>query len=227
VGHSKDPVARLRQFQTGSDAELELVATLEGGQDLESRIHAAFAADQVLLEWFQPSMGAVAEAVRDSDHHRLRELVPEPELLEELLAALPERTNRLAWEEYRAKYCGACSTSGTLAERLWGELVAEHGERVLVLLERVQVCPGGLRAWWADLPWEEATRDKWRWLHRAWEIALDAEGATIRAAVSHYSGIAHLGSFDRLTVDGSPSWELVHSRVRGRHCAHYREAYRG
>ena len=178
--------------------------------------------DCVLLEWFRPSMGAVAEAVRDSDHQRLRELVPDPDLLEELLGALPERTTRLAWEEYRSKYCQRCSTSGTLAERFWGELVAARGEEPLLMLERVQVCPGGLRAWWADAPWSEETRDKWSWVHDAWAVALEGEGATPRAMVSHFSGIAHLASFDRLPVNGDLSWELVHARVRGRHCAHFR-----
>lgn len=50
-----DGVSRLAQLQTGSPEELELLATVDGGLDIEKRYHELFADCRVHGEWFEPS----------------------------------------------------------------------------------------------------------------------------------------------------------------------------
>lgn len=50
-----DGQSRLAQLQTGSPEELELVATVDGGLDVEKRYHDMFATSRTRGEWFKPT----------------------------------------------------------------------------------------------------------------------------------------------------------------------------
>lgn len=53
IGYTRgDVTARLRQLQTGSPVELRIVATIDGGPDLEARLHRTFRPLHVRGEWF-------------------------------------------------------------------------------------------------------------------------------------------------------------------------------
>lgn len=65
IGSSGSPEARLRQCAAMSPVELEIVAVLPGGLDLERRFHALFADAIDHHEWFHatPEVVAVIAAV--------------------------------------------------------------------------------------------------------------------------------------------------------------------
>lgn len=50
-----DGASRLAQLQTGSPEQLELLATIDGGLDVEKRFHELFDKCRVHGEWFQPT----------------------------------------------------------------------------------------------------------------------------------------------------------------------------
>lgn len=52
IGCTIDLPGRLRSAACWSPFELEVLATIEGGYDLEHQFHALFAADHERLEWF-------------------------------------------------------------------------------------------------------------------------------------------------------------------------------
>ncbi len=55
IGHSVNVKQRLRELQTGSAHSIELVSMMEGGREVEQRLHDQFSADRVRGEWFKPS----------------------------------------------------------------------------------------------------------------------------------------------------------------------------
>lgn len=55
IGWSKDPMKRLRTLQTAATKELHLLATMEGGMNLEYEIHQRFANHRTVGEWFKPA----------------------------------------------------------------------------------------------------------------------------------------------------------------------------
>lgn len=52
IGWALDPQKRLKQLQTGSSSRLHILATLPGGRDVESRLHAKFTHQRRQGEWF-------------------------------------------------------------------------------------------------------------------------------------------------------------------------------
>lgn len=54
IGVASDPLARLRDLQTGSPAKLILLASVEGGRDEERSLHSLFDAYRAHGEWFRP-----------------------------------------------------------------------------------------------------------------------------------------------------------------------------
>lgn len=55
IGVALDPAERLRDLQTAAHEPLELLATIEGGRELEQRLHRTFAASRSSGEWFHPT----------------------------------------------------------------------------------------------------------------------------------------------------------------------------
>ncbi len=64
IGTAADPVARLRDLQACSPAQLRLVASGPGGYDREAAIHHEFKAMRRHGEWFDLTGAAVAYAVK-------------------------------------------------------------------------------------------------------------------------------------------------------------------
>jgi hypothetical protein len=63
IGYARNPAARLAELQTGSDARLEIIATLPGGQVVERALHVRFAHLRLRGEWFRYS-GDLAAFIR-------------------------------------------------------------------------------------------------------------------------------------------------------------------
>lgn len=53
IGHSIDVADRLRDLQSGSSRRLYIAATIPGGEELERELHARFAQERKLGEWFR------------------------------------------------------------------------------------------------------------------------------------------------------------------------------
>lgn len=57
IGFSKDVQARLRELQTATHTKLCVLATTDGSIEDEAEIHARFANERILGEWFEASAG--------------------------------------------------------------------------------------------------------------------------------------------------------------------------
>lgn len=55
IGHSTHPASRLKTLQTGSPVPLEILATIEGGENLERKLHERFTSAHSHGEWFHMS----------------------------------------------------------------------------------------------------------------------------------------------------------------------------
>jgi hypothetical protein len=55
IGHSKSPPDRLRAVEFWSPLPLEIVALIDGGEEIERRFHALFLDDHSHREWFHPT----------------------------------------------------------------------------------------------------------------------------------------------------------------------------
>lgn len=64
IGVSIDPRSRMEALQTGSSLPLVLVQDMEGGFDLEARLHARYKDQRVRGEWFALDPQDVEEIVR-------------------------------------------------------------------------------------------------------------------------------------------------------------------
>lgn len=64
IGHSRTPKARLVRLQTGHPDRLTLLATVDGGVDLEREYHNRFSGHRIKGEWFHPHRDIWAEIVR-------------------------------------------------------------------------------------------------------------------------------------------------------------------
>lgn len=78
IGCSADLSGRLRASACWSPFELEVIATVPGGYDLEHRFHAMFEADHLRLEWFSWSdrMAVIVEAINSGSFDP--EILPAP-----------------------------------------------------------------------------------------------------------------------------------------------------
>ena len=70
IGHAKDPLARLKQLQTGLPVRLRFLRVVAGGQPEEARLHQQFSAHRKSGEWFafhrtmlDPIQGCADEAI--------------------------------------------------------------------------------------------------------------------------------------------------------------------
>jgi hypothetical protein len=66
IGYSADPDRRLSVLQSGSHLALNVLATFEGGRELESRLHDWFNAHRIRGEWFElgeDPVGSVRDAI--------------------------------------------------------------------------------------------------------------------------------------------------------------------
>lgn len=64
IGHSRDPEARLADYQSGNPRELYLIATLDGGEVKERELHQKFMmyhTDECVGEWFVKSPAIMNE----------------------------------------------------------------------------------------------------------------------------------------------------------------------
>lgn len=52
IGHSYNPLKRLRQLQTGNDSKLKLLLIVEADKHLERRLHKMFFFHKKCGEWF-------------------------------------------------------------------------------------------------------------------------------------------------------------------------------
>lgn len=90
IGVSQTPQTRLATMQVCSPVDLELVALIEGGEDLERAFHAKFEAQHIRQEWFAASedltavMQLVAAGAFDISS------LPPPKLLRERKSRSPE-----------------------------------------------------------------------------------------------------------------------------------------
>ena len=64
IGHSRDPLKRLRILQTGSSGRLSLVGVIGGEREVEQLLHQEHAANRVHLEWFSGGAAAVRWVTR-------------------------------------------------------------------------------------------------------------------------------------------------------------------
>lgn len=69
IGTSFWPESRLQSLMCWSPVDLEIVATVEGGFELERRIHSQFADHHIRNEWFRnnPRLDALIEAIKRGD----------------------------------------------------------------------------------------------------------------------------------------------------------------
>jgi hypothetical protein len=54
IGMSNDPIARMQSIQRSHARQLELLGVIEGGLNLEKRLHKQFKDNWVRYEWFEP-----------------------------------------------------------------------------------------------------------------------------------------------------------------------------
>ncbi|MEU0119093.1 GIY-YIG nuclease family protein [Streptomyces bobili] len=99
IGYSKAPERRLWFLQVGSPAKLSLLATFDGGQDLEGALHRHFRACHVRGEWFDLGNDPV-EAVRAAVALGVTALVVGPGARAELRAldTIEWRSQGLDWD---------------------------------------------------------------------------------------------------------------------------------
>ncbi|MEM6471699.1 MAG: GIY-YIG nuclease family protein [Planctomycetota bacterium] len=71
---SKDPVERLRELQTGSSQELELLMTEPGTLGDEKKLHDEFRNYRVRGEWFRPGRELVHRVFRIDDTIQMQKL---------------------------------------------------------------------------------------------------------------------------------------------------------
>lgn len=69
IGVSGNPARRLRDLQTASPLELELLATVPGGQELEQVLHIWFAELRVRGEWFRFPHRDAVDQLREAVHY--------------------------------------------------------------------------------------------------------------------------------------------------------------
>lgn len=71
IGFSVDVPARMKELATGNPVQLELLAVVNGGRDLERAIHEALANHRSQREWFhdRPEVLQVMRAVIVDGHH--------------------------------------------------------------------------------------------------------------------------------------------------------------
>lgn len=75
IGIAFDPEVRLGTIQACHPFNLEMLGTCPGGLPLEKALHAEFAADRLLGEWFRPSERLTAriyELCKSRRAHRIR-----------------------------------------------------------------------------------------------------------------------------------------------------------
>ena len=60
IGLSKNPTARLSDMQRSSPYELEIIAAIAGGLDMERRFHSKFQEANIRHEWFEPTRELLA-----------------------------------------------------------------------------------------------------------------------------------------------------------------------
>lgn len=69
IGYSSNPQRRLADLQSGSPLPLTVLATFDGGKDLESALHRHFKTERRHGEWFElgsDPVGTVQAAVADA-----------------------------------------------------------------------------------------------------------------------------------------------------------------
>ena len=55
IGYSKNPLQRLSELQVGNSTQLRLIKTIEGGVNVERKLHTKFKDLRISGEWFQAS----------------------------------------------------------------------------------------------------------------------------------------------------------------------------
>lgn len=80
IGYSQDPTNRLKQLQTGSPKKLKLLCAVEGGFELERRLHDSLCQYHLNNEWYHP----VKEITQTLD------TLKEPQLQEPAACDVPE-----------------------------------------------------------------------------------------------------------------------------------------
>ncbi|HEU4583634.1 MAG TPA: GIY-YIG nuclease family protein [Polyangiaceae bacterium] len=95
IGKADRPEQRLRDLQTGSPVELELLATEPGDRDVEHKRHRQFAGDRVQGEWFAAS----SELLQHIDEIKSDKPRPKPEeTAPPIVRPLPTQNWPQLWE---------------------------------------------------------------------------------------------------------------------------------
>lgn len=122
IGWASDPIRRIADMQTGNPSHLVLLATMEGGESIESSLHERFQCLHYRGEWFRRDRSLYDFIVGYATLHESGTPSPTQGLLR--LQGLPDETRRRV-----AALCGdLCSGFDDALCRQVAETVACWGE---------------------------------------------------------------------------------------------------